>query len=178
MLTAHEKFSASILIVFVPVYFALFWALPKGSQSDVALAFGAITWLAIWGLLWIGCLCGAIGALFIQPDAFASPSRSVISRMLPLTMLAFVSWANIAISSQSSDQRKRDFAAAHSQELSGLPPQSIIYSQGIPDGGTVIVRSPGVNPETLDPPIKSALTPERLKSCEALDTRDWFCSFD
>lgn len=77
-----------------------------------------------------------------------------------------------------STRQKKAFAALHERELAGTPPRAVLYSEGIPDGGIAIVRSPGRNPEGFTQTVMLDLTGERIKSCEPVSDIDWACHFD
>jgi len=101
-------------------------------------------------------------------------SRALVGRMLPLSALLAV-WL---VHQWAQDCERLAFAAEHQAQLSGPAPQGVVYSTGIPDGGTVIVRSPGVNPRRLPASFGSRVTGERIYHCEPMDDELWFCGFD
>lgn len=99
-------------------------------------------------------------------------------RAAPLLGLIAGLFLTVSVGSYLNGQSIDALIAEKETELAGPEPRSIIYSEGIPDGGTVIVRSPDVNPENLPKYVKSKLTPERLKTCKPHDDRHWICRFD
>lgn len=101
-----------------------------------------------------------------------------VGNVCPLVALTVALGGNFVISSYSAMANARSFAAQHDQELSGDAPRSVIYSEGIPDGGTAIIRLPGKNPVELPQRTMVDLTGERFKSCKKLDKQDWYCRFD
>ncbi|GAB5351217.1 hypothetical protein [Qipengyuania sp. 483] len=71
----------------------------------------------------------------------------------------------------------RAFATRNDHQLSGPAPKSVIYFEGIPDGGTAVIRSPNQNPTAFTPEKSLELVNGNLTSCDRLDDRDWICTF-
>ena len=136
-----------------------------------------LLFLLFWAFAW---LCGAIVAIaaLIQGDARpAQAQRRWLSRSLTLLSLMGTALLLWGISSLISDRARLSFAEANNHLLEGPPPKAAIYSQGIPDGGTAIVRSPGRDPESFDETTSYQLVGGSIRSCERMIARDWFCIF-
>ena len=130
-----------------------------------------------WGLIWLCALIAAIVAM-VQGDGRPSSDRHKwLGRALPLLSLAGTALLVWEISNLAEDSARRTFAAAHEAALGGAPPKAAIYSEGIPDGGTAIIRSPNRNPESFDGGTNLTLTGGNIRNCERLDAGDWFCWF-
>jgi hypothetical protein len=111
-------------------------------------------------------------------DTDHSRPRQVVGRLLPIAGLTLSVSLTLAISNQRSQAHKMTFIAKNEALLSGDVPKAVIYSEGMPDGGYAVVRSPDANPTKFSQSQMIALTGERIKSCERLSARDWFCHFD
>ncbi|MBH9538052.1 hypothetical protein [Novosphingopyxis sp. YJ-S2-01] len=130
-----------------------------------------------WAFAW---LCGAIvaiAALVLGDARPAQAQRRWLSRSLPLLSLMGTALLLWGISSLISDRARLSFAEANNHVLEGPPPKAAIYSQGIPDGGTAIIRSPGRDPESFDGNTSYQLVGGNIRSCERMNARDWFCIF-
>ncbi len=169
----NHRLAIVIFLIFTVGYLAaaqlLDWAGPR---------------VPLFQLLWILFCAFAVfvGIVIALVAAFWKPQATgwngIGERLAPLLSLAVALAIAYAVSAVLASADRKSFARAHSKELAGTPPQAVIYSEGIPDGGTAIVRLPGRNPETLTQPTMVRLTGERIKDCQLLDQNDWFCSFD
>ncbi|WP_448659420.1 hypothetical protein ACPVPU_02900 [Sphingomonas sp. CJ99] len=175
-LTANEKTSLVLLALFCPIY--LIGDAIRIEIAGVGISAAMILWYIFWALALFGAFCGAVAALVLKPDRHPSPVRQMAGRFLPIAALLLAIILTLTLGEVIEMNRKLAFAAAHEQALSGPAPKAVTYVEGIPDGGVAIVRSPGRNPVTFDQSLMVDLTGERIRSCNALDDRNWSCHFD
>ena len=174
-ITLNHRLAVAIFALFTVGYFGADMLLRAVGWTGPG---AALLWLLFWALAFIVTVVVALDALFRGSGTAGSAWGAIIDRGAPLAALLAASAVLYFASTLLARHNQREFARAHSAELAGPPPQAVIYSEGIPDGGTVIVRLPGRNPETLPQATMVDLSGERLKRCSPLDDRDWFCSFD
>lgn len=174
-LTFNEKLGLGIFILFLPAYFVAA-AILKSLLQDWRMPF--LIWGVAWALITFLGVVVAVASVFLRPDFNPSTVRRNVGRFVPLVSLALTLAINYVVSSVVGDQDKIAFASAHSPELRGPPPLSVIYSHGIPDGGNAIIRSPDRNPERFAQSTMIELTGERIRSCDRLTDELWSCHFD
>lgn len=177
-LTFNEKLAGALLLLFGPVY--LFAAVSVGPDSvQTGQEFSAfLLWHVSWVVIAFVAFCAAFATIFLKPAIHSSNLRKLLGRILPLFGMMLGVFLSAVGMDTISNQQKRAFAELHVTELSGPPPRSVIYRQGVPDGGIAIVRSPGDNPEDFAQGLMLDLTGERIKSCEPITEVDWSCYFD
>lgn len=174
-LTFNEKLGLGIFILFLPAYFlaaAILDVVPRHQQMPFLI------WGPVWALITFIAVVVAVASIVLRPETDPSEIRRTVGRFVPLTSLTLALAINYAVLSVIGDRDKIAFGAAHSAELRGTPPQSVIYSQGIPDGGNAIIRSPNRNPERFAQSMMIELTGERIRLCERLTDELWSCHFD
>ena len=169
----NHRLAIAIFLTFTVGYFSssflLDWMEPQPPLPS-------LLFILFWALAIIVTLATVIVAAFAKPQG--TGWNGIGERLSPLGSLAVALAITYALSAVLADAHRKEFARIHSAELAGTPPQAVIYSEGIPDGGTAIVRLPGRNPETLPQATMVRLTGERIKHCRPLDENDWFCMFD
>lgn len=160
----NEKVAAAVLVLFVPVYFLLRWAVDAHP----------LLWIVSWFVVGVVALVVAIFCAVGPPYPIEWNRRALVGRLLPMAAL----WGAWLVHNWTADHARLAFAEEHRAQLSGPAPQGVVYSTGIPDGGTVIVRSPGLNPRRLPASFGVRVTGERIHYCEPMDDELWFCGFD
>lgn len=176
--TFNEKLALGMLALFIPISVGSSMVLRPGNVlngSDFALF---LAWKIGWSIAVFIAAGVAIATVFLKPDAHSSRWRMHIGRILPLAALGVAIPSAYVLESAYSAHQMRSFARSHFSELSGPAPKAVIYRAGIPDGGVVIVRSPGENPESFAATRMIDLTGEDIKSCTPLGDGDWSCHFD
>jgi len=177
-LTFNEKLTIGIIVIFGPVYYLSVFMLDQKTIAGAEAVGHSFFWLAVWLVITVIAFVVAICTLFFKPNYHPSRSRMYIGRFIPFVVLITILGINIAISSAVSDEKKHDFIKQHEAQLSGKAPKSVIYSEGIPDGGYAIIRSPDFNPDGYSQSLMVELTGERIKSCKKMNERDWYCHYD
>jgi len=173
--TFNQRLAVVIFAVFTVGYFG----------SDILLRVlgwtgpGAVLlWLLFWALACVIACFVAIDAMMRGSAGSTSALGAIVDRGAPLAALLVAIGVLFVTSSLLARHNQLEFARTYSADLSGPPPQAVIYSEGIPDGGTAIVRLPGRDPATLPQSTMVQLSGERFRRCAPLDHRDWFCRFD
>lgn len=123
------------------------------------------------------CAVVAIGHLFLPSVKEASLPIMALDRTAPLLGFA-AALCSLGVAVEfSSRSAHREFAREHAEALAGPSLKAVIYSEGSPDGGTAIIRSPAVNPESFSSDLSFDLVNGNIRSCDQIDESDWFCRF-
>lgn len=170
-LTFNEKLAAVLFILFGPIHLI-------ANSLTTSNLFGSLASLLFWLVAFFIALCVALATVFFKPNSSGSNLRDWVGRLLPLVVLIITSIGANFISQEMIERNMKSFANQNEQLLSGTPPRSVIYVDGVPDGGIAIIRSPLSNPTGFTQREMVELTGERIKSCNRLDDRDWACRFD
>ena len=174
-LTFNERLGLGIFVLFVPAYFlaaAILGIVPQQRSGS------GLLWLLAWAVITLIGVVVAVASVFFRPEPHPSEVRRTLGRFAPLLALSAALSTNFLLSDFVGDRDKRAFAAARAADLRGPPPRAVIYSQGIPDGGNAIIRSPDANPERLPQATMVDLTGERIRWCKKLNDELWSCNFD
>lgn len=168
-LNFHRKWALAIVVVTAGVYGLTRMVGPGMAPFGiVAFAASAIAFLSLF--------VGAGVALFTRPE-HASEHMCTVERFLPAVVLILSLGVLNMLFKQDSRDAALAFATEHRSELAGPAPQSVIYTEGIPDGGSAIVASPDRNPMTYAARVRFELTNGNMTSCEPLDGQLWVCQF-
>lgn len=174
-LTFNEKLGAAIFVLFVPAYFLVAGLLSIVPEQR---SISGIAWMLVWAVVALIGVAVAVASVFLEPEPHPSALRRTLGRFAPLLGLTTAISVNFLVSDFLGDRDKIAFAAAHAAELGGPPPRAVIYSQGVPDGGNAIIRSPRQNPQEFSQSVMLDLTGERIRWCERLNEELWSCGFD
>lgn len=169
----NHRLAIVIFLTFTVGYFGGSLLLDWMGPTPTLLRF---IWFLFWPFAVITAVAIAVSAAFWRPQG--TGWAGIGERLAPLVSLTAAIAIAYGLSVELARAERKSFARAHSTELGGTPPQAVIYSEGIPEGGIAIVRLPGQNPETLPQTTMVRLTGERIKDCHPLDEDDWFCTFD
>lgn len=168
-LNFHRKWALAIVVVTAGVYGLTRMVGPGlAPLGIVAFAASATAFLSLF--------IGAGVALFTRPEHASDHTRTA-ERFLPAAVLVLSLGVMSMLFKQDSHNATLAYATEHRSELSGPAPQSVIYTEGIPDGGSAIVASPGRNPMTYAARVRFELTNGNMTSCEPLDEQLWVCQF-
>tara|TARA_B100001057_G_C22734909_1_gene905399 strand:+ start:140 stop:670 length:531 start_codon:yes stop_codon:yes gene_type:complete len=170
-LTFNEKLAAVLFILFGPIHLI-------ANSLTTSNLFGSLASLLFWLVAFFIAVCVALATVFLRPNSSGSYLRDWIGRILPLAVLLITAIGVNFIGQERTKRNMKSFANQNERLLSGTPPRSVIYVEGVPDGGIAIIRSPLRNPTGFTQSEMVELTGERIKSCDQLDARDWACRFD
>lgn len=165
----HRKWALAIVIVTAGVYALI--RLPELGFSPLGVLAALLLLIAMLTLI-----IGAGVALFTKP-AQTSDRTWTAERFLPAVVLVLSLGVMSMLMRQDSRDAALAFAVEHRREFTGPAPQSVVYSEGIPDGGTAIIASPGRNPMAYPTHVRFKLTNGNMTSCEPLDEQFWLCQF-
>ena len=165
----HRKWALAIVAVSAGVYAMA--RLPDPGFSPVGVFTAVVSAIAILSLF-----VGAGVALFTRPTQTSDRMRTV-ERFLPAVVLVLCLGVMSMLVRQHNRDAVLEFAAKHGSELAGPAPQGVIYTEGIPDGGTAIVASPGRDPMTYTARVRFELTNGNMTSCKPVDSKLWLCRF-
>ena len=170
--TFREKFAAGLFVIFGPVFLVTYLSRPT-DESPIAGLLWTLAWLLAHGI----AVLIASALMFVRPKQSGSDRRDLIGRFLPLAALLVTFLGASMVVQQIWTDKMRAFATRNDHQLTGTAPKSVIYFEGIPDGGTAIIRSPNQNPTEFTPERSLELVNGNLTSCDRLDDRDWVCTF-
>lgn len=170
--TFREKLAAGLCVFFGPVFLITYLSRPT-DESPIAGLLWNLAWLLAHGI----AVLIASALMFFRPKQSGSDRRDLIGRFLPLAALLVTFFGASMVVQQIWMDKMRAFATRNDHLLSGTAPKSVIYFEGIPDGGTAVIRSPNQNPTEFTPEKSLELVNGNLTSCDRLDDRDWVCVF-
>ena len=169
-MNSHRKWALAIVLILFGVSALL--AIQDRPQNP----FEAIPGALLSALAMLIVSVAAVCTLFVPADTETGKLR-ILDRFLPAIALI----ASVALLSFIDGRHSRydalAFATDHADDLAGPPPQSVPHFQGIPDGGSAIIASPGRNPMTFSAKTRLRLTNGDMHSCRKLDEKLWLCGF-
>lgn len=165
----HRRLAVAIVVVTAGIYGLNH--MPVDLFSPLGIVAGLLGLIAVLGLF-----VGAGVALFTSPAQNGGRTRQ-LERFLPAIVLVISLGVLGMLLERDSRNAALAFASEHQSELTGPAPQSIIYSEGVPDGGTVIVSSPARNPMSLSARQRAEMTNGNMTSCKPLNAQLWLCRF-
>jgi len=171
-ITFREKLAAGLFVFFGPVFLVTYLSRPT-DESPIAGLLWTLVWLLAHGI----AVLIASALVFFTPKRSGSNRRDLIGRFLPLAALLVTFLGASMVVQQIWLNKMRAFATRNDHQLTGTAPKSVIYFEGIPDGGTAIIRSPNQNPTAFTPEKSLELVNGNLTSCDRLDDHDWVCTF-
>ncbi len=170
--TFREKLAAGLFVFFGPVFLITYLLRPTDEAPITGLLW-TLVWLLAHGIAFL--IASAL--VFFTPKRSGSDRRDLIGRFLPLAALLVTFLGASMVVQQIWLNKMRAFATRNDHQLTGTAPKSVIYFEGMPDGGTAIIRSPNLNPSAFTPEKSLELVNGNLTSCDRLDDRDWVCTF-
>lgn len=169
-LNFHRKCALAIALVLFGGYALL--QIPERPMDP----FEALPQLLLIALVLFGLVVAAVVALFTRSEAGSTKLRW-FDRLLPAITLVVSGVLVSFLDTAASRHHALAFAADHAEDLAGPAPQGVLYFEGIPDGGTAIIASPGRDPMTYPAKVRFRLTNGNMRSCRKLDEKLWLCAF-
>ena len=170
-----KSFAAGLFLLLTLAYLLAAHLVGRGQAHEHLV--GILVWQLVWGLIWFIAIVLVLVKVVTRPEE-GWRSRALANRALVILALVAAWFVSSWLLGKHHTQLQIAFASTHAEQLDGTPPKAVVYWTGIPDGGTAIVRSPGIDPARLPQSNITAVTGENLQRCSRLDEELWSCRFD